>query len=158
MSLTKNKMIVIVTGILCLGISGFSLAQESGILTVEVIGMESNEGVVRIALFKSKEVFENFDARKSAPPGAFPAYKRGITKISNHTAKWKFQEIPYGEYVVATYHDQNNNGILDSNFLGIPKEAFGFSNDARGIVGAPDYDKAKIIFIQKNQTVMIRVK
>ena len=58
---------------------------------------------------------------------------------------------------MATYHDQNNNGILDSNFLGIPKEAFGFSNDARGIVGAPDYDKAKIIFIQKNQMGMIRV-
>ena len=158
MRLPQNKMRVIVTGILCIGIFGFAFAQESGILTVEVSGMESNEGVVRIALFKSKEVYENTDPRKPHPAGGFPAYKGGIAKIVNHTAKWIFQEIPYGEYVVATYHDHNENEILDSNFLGIPKEAFGFSSDARGMVGPPDYEEAKFMFNQKIKTVVIRVK
>jgi len=157
MRLTKNKMIVIVTGFLCIGIFRFAFAQESGILTVEVSGMESNDGVVRIALFKSKEVYENTDVRKPRPPGASPAYKGGVTEIVNHTAKWSFQGIPYGEYVVATYHDHNNNDILDSNFLGMPQEAFGFSNDARGIVGPPDYDEAKFMFNQNTKIILIRI-
>ena len=158
MRLPKNKKRLIVTGFLYIGIFGFAFAQESGNLTVEVSGMESNEGVVRIALYKSKEVYENFDPRKLPPAGGFPAYKGGVAKIGNHTAKWIFQEIPYGEYVVATYHDRNENEILDSNFLGIPKEAFGFSNDARGIVGPRDYEEAKFMFKQKFKTVAIQVK
>ena len=158
MRLPKNKLRVIITGIFCIGIFGLSFAQESGILTVEVTGMESNEGVVRIGLFKSKEVYENSDARKPPSAGGFPSYKGGIAEISNHTAKLVLHDIPYGKYVVATYHDRNKNEMLDSNFLGIPKEAFGFSNDARGIVGKPDYDEAKFVFNQKNRTVVIRVK
>ena len=154
----QNKIRIIVIGILCFGIFRFAFAQDSGVLTVEVTGMESNKGVVRIALYNSKEVYENTDVRKPRPPGPFPAYKGGITKIVNHIAKWSFREVPYGEYVIATYHDQNNNDILDSNFLGIPEEAFGFSNDARGIVGALDYDEAKFMFSRNQNTIRIRIK
>ena len=103
-------------------------------------------------------MYDNLEARKLPPAGGFPAYKGGVAKIVNHTAKWIFLEIPYGEYVVATYHDRNENEILDSNFLGIPKEAFGFSNRARGIVGPPDYEESKFMFNQKFKTVAIRVK
>ena len=55
MGLPKGKRRVIVIGILSIGIFGFAFAQESGNLTVEVSGMKSNEGVVRIALYKSRK-------------------------------------------------------------------------------------------------------
>ena len=158
MRLYRNNIVAVLIGILCVGNIGFGFAQDLGTITVEVSGMESDEGVVRIALYKSKDVYENTDARKPRLPGAFPSYKGGMTNIVNRIAKWSFRDIPYGEYVVASYHDRNNNDILDAGLFGIPKEAFGFSNDARGIVGAPDYDEAKFMFSQKNRTVVIRVK
>ena len=41
------------------------------------------------------------------------------------------------------YHDRNANGKLDTNWLGIPKEPYGFSNGARGILVWPDWDEVK---------------
>ena len=44
---------------------------------------------------------------------------------------------------MAAYHDENGNGKLDTNFLGIPSEGVAASNDAKGTMGPPSYEKAK---------------
>ena len=46
-------------------------------------------------------------------------------------AKFKVDKLNPGDYVALTFHDKNRNGKLDSNFLGVPVEPFGFSNDVR---------------------------
>jgi uncharacterized protein (DUF2141 family) len=51
--------------------------------------------------------------------------------------------IPQGTYAIACYHDENNNGKLDTKFMGIPKEGTGASNDARGTMGPPKFKDAK---------------
>jgi len=43
---------------------------------------------------------------------------------------------------MAVIHDENMNGKLDTNWLGIPKEGYGFSNNARGVAGAPSFSAA----------------
>ena len=50
--------------------------------------------------------------------------------------------VPPGRYTVAVFLDADGNGKFDTNFLGIPKEPFGFSNDARGTLGKPDFESA----------------
>jgi uncharacterized protein (DUF2141 family) len=52
-------------------------------------------------------------------------------------------EIPDGEYAIAFFIDANGNKKLDKNFLGIPKEQFGFSNNAMGTLSAPSFEQAK---------------
>jgi uncharacterized protein (DUF2141 family) len=51
-------------------------------------------------------------------------------------------------------HDVNKNGELDKNALGIPKEGFGFSNDAAGTFGPPGFDKAKFILPRAGELVI----
>ncbi len=53
-----------------------------------------------------------------------------------------FAGLPPGRYAVMAYHDANANGRLDTLPIGLPTEAYGFSNDARGMFGPPAWSKA----------------
>jgi uncharacterized protein (DUF2141 family) len=66
--------------------------------------------------------------------------------IVNRRATCLFEDVPPGEYAVAVFHDENGNNDLDRNFLGIPSEGTGASNDARGFMGPPPYDGARFQF------------
>jgi uncharacterized protein (DUF2141 family) len=45
-------------------------------------------------------------------------------------------------YVIIVIHHKNMNGKLDTNWLGIPKEGYGFSNDVKALLGAPPFSAA----------------
>ena len=55
-----------------------------------------------------------------------------------------FKDVAPGKYAIKVFHDENENKKMDRNFLGIPKEGYGFSRDARGHRGPPDFDAAMI--------------
>lgn len=59
-----------------------------------------------------------------------------------------------GKYAVAVYQDKNGNNKLDSNFLGIPNEPFGFSNLNSYPMGSPKFKKAAFD-IDKDQKITI---
>lgn len=61
-------------------------------------------------------------------------------------------ELEEGTYMVAFYIDKNDNEKLDTNFLGVPKEQFGFSNDVMGRFGPPSFEAAS--FNHENETVL----
>ena len=50
-----------------------------------------------------------------------------------------FKSIPVGRYAVAVFQDENNDGILNKNLFGFPKELYGFSTNKYGMFGPPDY-------------------
>ena len=60
--------------------------------------------------------------------------------------KFVFHDLPAGKYAVAAFHDENGNGKLDRNSLGIPTEGYGFSNDAQGTGGPPKFAQAAFDF------------
>jgi uncharacterized protein (DUF2141 family) len=98
-------------------------------ITVKNVG--NDKGVLMVGLFNSEKTFTThpWKADKSKA-------KAGVVRII-------FHDVPSGEYAVSIFHDENENGLLDSNFMGIPKEGFGFSNDAMGTFGPPTFRKAK---------------
>jgi len=53
-------------------------------------------------------------------------------------------ELEAGNYALSVYHDENDNKQLDANFIGIPKEPVGLSNDHRPKFGPPKYRKAEV--------------
>jgi|LakMenE18May11ns_1017448.scaffolds.fasta_scaffold9958185_11 uncharacterized protein (DUF2141 family) len=67
-----------------------------------------------------------------------------------------FNNVPAGTYAVSCYYDANNNGKLDSNFLGIPKEQYGTSNGATGFMGPPKYEDAKFT-LSENKKISIKL-
>ena len=50
--------------------------------------------------------------------------------VQDKTAHWTIEDVPHSTYAVRLYHDEDNDGELDTNMFGVPQETFGFSNDA----------------------------
>jgi uncharacterized protein (DUF2141 family) len=137
--------------VLCLavtGIKGESKDQSKGTLTIVITGITSNEGLVRIALFNSESAY----IAKDAEP-----FKKISLPIKEKRAECEFKEIPYGEYAIKVYHDENANGIMDKNIMGIPKEDYAFSNNASGTFGPAKYDKAKFEITSADLTTTIKM-
>jgi len=65
-----------------------------------------------------------------------------VIKIRKTEARCDFEDIPPGTYAITVIHDENTDGKLDTNWLGIPKEGYGFSNDVKALLGAPPFSAA----------------
>ena len=76
------------------------------------------------------------------------------SEITNHSCTIIFENIPKGTYAVSIFHDENNNGKLDTNFFGIPNEDYGCSNNAKGFMGPPKWQDAKFK-LNTNKTLLI---
>lgn len=97
-------------------------------LKIWVKGIRSLKGSLFIGLYNKPSGF-----------GTDKAY-RGVSYEISGTEMWvTFDSIPKGSFAVAIIHDENNNRKLDAGEMGIPVEGYGFSNDARGLFGPPDY-------------------
>lgn len=77
----------------------------------------------------------------------FPVFGKGdiniVHAVSSTVEKVRIDGLEEGgKYAVAVYHDVNKNKFLDKNFLGMPIERYGFSNDARGTFGPPYFSEA----------------
>jgi uncharacterized protein (DUF2141 family) len=85
------------------------------------------------ALFSSAEAF---------PTKADKAVARLTVKIAERQAVCDFTGMAPGTYAVSVVHDENSNGKLDRNLIGIPREGVGASNDAKGHMGPPKFSAA----------------
>jgi len=65
-----------------------------------------------------------------------------VIKIRDAEARCDFLDIKPGTYALAVTHDENMNGKIDTNWLGVPKEGYGFSNDAKAMLGPPSFSAA----------------
>ena len=122
-----------------------------GNLTVQVTGLKNDNGVVRIALFNDQQDYENKD------PNAPGAYKKDKLPIKNGVAVWQLSNLPYGEYAIKLYHDEDNSGKLKKNLVGRPKEGVGFSNNPKLDNHAPSYDQVKFTVGQPSTNMAIKI-
>lgn len=70
-------------------------------------------------------------------------YRSAKAEVIDNKAVITITNIEKGTYAYSLFHDVNDNGKMDKNFLGIPKEPYGFSNDLKGRMGPPAFEKAK---------------
>jgi len=96
----------------------------------------SDEGVVRIALFSTSDGF---------PDKPEKAIKIIDAEIHSGKLTTAFKHIPYGVYAISVLHDENASGDMDTNWLGIPQEGYGVSNDATASFGPPEFDDARFV-------------
>jgi uncharacterized protein (DUF2141 family) len=78
--------------------------------------------------------------------------------IEDGLVVWTVDALPWGQYAASAYHDENDDGELDTNLVGMPSESFGFSNDARARFGRPDFAEAAFRFTAPRDTVRFRVQ
>ena len=65
---------------------------------------------------------------------------------SSATVRVSFATPPKGELGIKVFHDVNGNGTLDTNWMGIPNESYGFGNSAQATFGPPSFEKAAVRF------------
>lgn len=108
-------------------------APAENVIHVEISGLRSDKGQMLCALHSSAEAF---------PKKADRAVARLTAKIADRQATCDFSGIAPGTYAVSVVHDENANGKLDANFIGMPREGVGASNDAKGHMGPPKFGAA----------------
>ena len=68
----------------------------------------------------------------------------GVKDAQTGSVVIEFPGLTPGDYAVQLYHDENANGKVDMNMVGIPLEGFGFSNTPLVAGGIPEFDKMKV--------------
>ena len=102
---------------------------------------QKKAGTLMLAIYNNAEAFEGSVVKeKRSEIGVF----KGLELYLEPKDSMRLSiEIPDGEYAIAFFIDANGNKKLDKNFLGIPKEQYGFSNNAMGTLSAPTFEQAK---------------
>jgi len=115
-------------------------------LKVVVESFRSTNGTLRLALFNSPKGFPN------SGDAALATRDEAVTAS---TMTVDFSDLPYGEYAIVLYHDENGNDMMDKNFLGMPKEGYGASGYASVFFSEPEFEKAE--FFLRSESVTIRI-
>jgi uncharacterized protein (DUF2141 family) len=122
-------------------------AADTGTLTVVATGFTSEQGVVLVQLANSEADYDSDDE----------AFRFAEAKAGGGRSSVTFEAVPYGEYAIKIFHDENENRKIDMGWRG-PTERYGFSNDARGLFGPPAYDDAKFTFAVEELRIEIIVQ
>lgn len=122
--------------------------REVSDLALLVTGMKNNSGYVNIAIADSEAGFIEKDK----------AYMQIRTRIHGPELSMVLKGLPRKEYAISVFHDENGNNTLDRNMMGIPKELYGFSNNARGKFGPPPYSMSRFVLQSDVQTIKINLQ
>jgi len=130
----------------------YSLANNNntGTITIVVNGFKSDKGQARFLLFKKGQ-------EKYYPSEDEKAFKRDVVPIKNKKVVFTYENIPFGDYAISVHHDEDKNDKVNTNFIGIPNEGLGASNDAKGNFGPPSFEKAKITLKKEQMSITINM-
>jgi uncharacterized protein (DUF2141 family) len=117
-------------------------------IAVEINNLRSNDGVVGIVVFDRAEGF---------PTKGEKARFRAIVKPERGRVTAAFAAVPFGTYAIAVVHDENNNGTLDTSWIGRPIEGYGSSNNPAPRMGPPRFEDARFTVTVPHQVVNIRM-
>ena len=81
-----------------------------------------------------------------------------VVKVTEKLMKVTFPDLKPGNYAVSVLHDENQNKDMDQGRLGIPKEGYGFSNNAMGVMGPPSFKKARFNVPDGDSSITIKMK
>lgn len=113
-------------------------------LTIIIDNIEEPKGSILISLFDSSDSF----------------LKKGLMsqkiEVKGKKVEIVFDNLPKGKYAASLFLDENNNGKLDKGMFGIPKEKYGFSNNAKGIMGPPNFEDC-VFEIKKDTKISIEL-
>jgi uncharacterized protein (DUF2141 family) len=108
------------------------LLSQTATVTVHVTGIEKIKGDISIALYDHTDDFPSDDK-----------FVQGVfVPLESPDFAYSFKDVEPGTYAIAVYQDLDRNRELNKNWMGIPREPYGFSNNAKGKMGPPDYEDA----------------
>ena len=134
-------------GVLAVLLLGLSPAASAAELKVQVEGLRTRVGVVRLGLYRDPARFPRADGTVAG----------ASVKVDGGAVVYVFHDLAPGTYAVSLYHDENGNNKFDSTWIGLPEEGYGFSNGATAILSAPSFDEAAITVGEPETDITIKV-
>jgi uncharacterized protein (DUF2141 family) len=135
---TRREILALAGGFLLIATVSLGRLPQDSQIHVEITGLRNDKGQVLCDLFSSASDF---------PKKRDKAVDHVTSAITNRHAVCEFAAVAPGTYAVSVFHDENSNGKLDTNFLSIPREGVGASNNAKGHLGPPKFDAASFHFL-----------
>ncbi|SRX52452.1 DUF2141 domain-containing protein [Aequorivita sp. CIP111184] len=124
-----------------------SPSNETNNLTINITNIENIQGTLEIGLFNNNERFLEEGQ----------AFKTISVKVQADSETVVIKNLPKGTYAISMYHDENADGKCNRNFLGIPTEPYGFSNNFRPKFSAPTFEDCQFA-IKSNHSLKIVLK
>ncbi len=117
-------------------------------LEVTITGIRNTKGQMGIGVFRDNESFKKEQAYREL--------QFAKKDISSGEMKVRF-DLPPGTYGIALVDDENSDGVMEYNFLGVPKEGFGFSDYYHTGMKKPKFDSFKFT-LDKGQKKSIKIR
>lgn len=142
------KGLIFLSGMLLVLVGMPGNAQTS--VKVTLNGLNKATGQILYSLYRSADGF---------PDQPHKAFRMGSVSVQTTQPLVVIESLPAGKYALAVIHDENGNGRLDKNKLGIPVEPIGFSNNVMGAFGPPKFHRAQFNLLPgKNELTPIRLR
>jgi len=123
-----------------------SIYSQNYNLSISIAELKSREGEIQIGLYNNNESFPLVDKQ----------YKLFFINAAIFEGIYTIKGLPGGQYAVAVFHDKNSDRICNTNFLGIPKEGYGFSKNFRPKFSSPSFNDCKID-LDSNMSITIKL-
>lgn len=136
---TLNRSLLLAVGLCAAG------AAAATDIEVRVSGVAGGKGKVAVAVCDKDTFLKDCQYSATAPA------RQGETVVT-------VKGVPPGTWAVLSYQDENDNGKLDRNVIGIPKENYGFSRDARGSFGPPSFDDAAFAVSGESASAAVKLR
>ena len=107
---------------------------------------KTNSGVIRALIFNQADGFPE-------EPGK--AIKAISIPVKNSAAEITIKDLPAGDYAISLFHDEDGDGVLKKNSLGLPIDSYGFSNNPTLYFGPPSFSKCKVTL--KDAPVLVKI-
>ena len=105
-------------------------------LNIVITNIKEIKGYVEVGLYNAPEVFLSNTEQ----------YRVVYVPVESNTMTIVFDSIPQGWYAISLMHDLNSNHEMEKNFIGIPKEPYGFSTNFHPRFSKPDFDDAEFYY------------
>jgi uncharacterized protein (DUF2141 family) len=125
------------------GVYGQGFSQKNNKIIVTVEHISSTEGSINVDVFNSEKTFLK------------TPFLSKSRDANTGEMLFEFDGVPNGEYTISIYHDENANGELDKNFMGIPNEPYGVSKEGKSMFGPPSYKEA--LFAIENNNISLSI-
>ena len=112
----------------------YQIYAQQGKLHIKITDIEEPSGRIQIGLYNHPDDF----------PTDGKEYKIIYLQVDGDEVEHTIKGLPQGAYALAFYHDTNMDSVCNLNFLGIPKEGYGFSRNYRPKLRAPVFEETVI--------------
>lgn len=143
-----SRFVVVVSLVSLVMTERVSASDETSSLSVKVTGLQNKEGKVALLLFASEAGF---------PEDVSKAARVVNAAIGESTVSMTLPALKPGNYAISVIHDQNSNRKLDRNFVGMPSEGYGFSNNVRPTLRAATFEEARFALPVQGKQIQIAI-